>query len=354
MAWIPEERSGLDGEARGDTNNVTSIDKTELTHTNSMWVQLRRRAFHHVPVLPKETLELWAPHRNSPDKFYVDGTVGLGGHARLLLEQSSSSTQLLCIDRDPQMLEQAKRGLEAYAGRVHFELGSYKDIKKILPRGGFPAHVDGILVDLGVNSHHLDAGERGFSIYHDGPLDMRFDQSAAIPTAADLVNSLSEVELIKIFTRYGDEPLGKEYAKAIIRRREATAIERTDELKRCVEAIADKWKKKKQGSGKSIHPATRVFQALRIAVNHELDHLEMALPAFIDSLAVDGQLATIAFHSLEDRWIKRFFRDAIDEEDEPEFALVQRKAIQATDEQNQVNPRGRSAKLRAIRRIRHQ
>ncbi|KAF0715341.1 hypothetical protein AaE_011350 [Aphanomyces astaci] len=155
------------------------------------------------------------------------------------------------------------------------------DIKTHLSHAGFPDAVDGILVDLGVNSHHLDAGERGFSIYHDGPLDMRFDQSVHTPTAADLVNTLSEVAMIKILTQYGEEPLAKEFAKAIIRRRGTNPFERTDQLKRCIEAIAEKWKSPKKAAPKTgkkpIHPATRVFQALRIAVNFELDHLEVRL-----------------------------------------------------------------------------
>ncbi|KAF0699473.1 Aste57867_9943 [Aphanomyces stellatus] len=316
-----------------------------------------RRAFHHIPVLPTETLRLWAPPRATEDAYYVDGTVGLGGHSKLLLEQHPSA-RLLCIDRDPEILRQAKQTLAPFADRVHFGLGSYMGIKSHLADAGFPEHVDGILVDLGVNSHHLDAGDRGFSIYHDGPLDMRFDQLVSIPTAADLVNDLSEVALIKIFSEYGQEPLAKEFAKAIVRRRETEPFTRTDELKRCVEAIAEKWSKgRKTGKQKPIHPATRIFQALRIAVNHELDHLEKGVPAFLNCLAVDGHLATIAFHSLEDRWIKRFFRDVIEDDDEVlqnadrEYALVQRKAVQASSEEVAANPRSRSAKLRAIKRL---
>ncbi|ETV91770.1 S-adenosyl-methyltransferase MraW [Aphanomyces invadans] len=295
---------------------------------------------------------MWAPRcvdsgRNV--RYFVDGTVGLGGHSKLLLEQSSSA-RLLCIDRDPEILEQASRLLAPYSDRVVFAHGSYMDIKSHLAQAGFPDVVQGILVDLGVNSHHLDAGKRGFSIYHDGPLDMRFDPSTTTPTASDLVNTLSEAALIKIFTQYGEEPLAKEFAKAIIRRREGHPFTRTNELKRCIEAIADKWKTRKPTKGKkTIHPATRIFQALRISVNSELDHLQKGMPAFLDCLAIDGQLATIAFHSLEDRWIKRFFRDIID--DTEAFELVVRKAVQATDDEVTANPRSRSAKLRGIRRI---
>ncbi|ETV70328.1 S-adenosyl-methyltransferase MraW, variant [Aphanomyces astaci] len=230
---------------------------------------IRSRHFHHVPVLPQETLELWAPRRGQTSEplYYVDGTVGLGGHSRLLLD-ASPTARLLCIDRDPEILDQAKRSLARFSDRVDFALGSYMDIKTHLSHAGFPDAVDGILVDLGVNSHHLDAGERGFSIYHDGPLDMRFDQSVHTPTAADLVNTLSEVAMIKIFTQYGEEPLAKEFAKAIIRRRGTNPFERTDQLKRCIEAIAEKWKSPKKAAPKTgkkpIHPATRVFQVFTI------------------------------------------------------------------------------------------
>ncbi|KDO18885.1 methylase MraW [Saprolegnia parasitica CBS 223.65] len=320
-----------------------------------------RRSFHHVPVLPAETLAFWVPaHARTSPAVFVDGTAGLGGHSRLLLE-AHPQAQLLCIDRDPQILHMAQKRLASFGARVRFAQGSYLDIASHLRSAGLPSEVDGVLVDLGVNSHHLDSGDRGLSIYHDGPLDMRFDQSNAdLSPASVLVNTLSEVELTKVFKMYGEEPLAKEYAKAIIRRRETEPFQRTEGLKRCIEAIADKWKPKSAKAKKQfVHPATRLFQALRIAVNQELDHVEKGIPAMMDCLAPSGQLAAIAFHSLEDRWIKRYFRDAVEMDDDDmeerwphkRFEVVQKRAVQATDAEVEVNARSRSAKLRAIRRI---
>ncbi|OQS01759.1 thioredoxin-like protein 4A [Achlya hypogyna] len=317
-----------------------------------------RRSFHHVPVLPVETLDFWVPAHlkaSGGAALFVDGTVGLGGHSRLLLE-AYPSAQLLCIDRDPQILAMAKERLAPFGSRIRFARGSYVDMANHLQTAGLDAEVAGVLVDLGVNSHHLDSGDRGFSIYHDGPLDMRFDQSNdELATAAELVNTLSEVELIKVFKSYGEEPFAKEYAKAIVRRRETEPFARTEGLKRCIEAIADKWKpsgkvKKKQ----FVHPATRLFQALRIAVNHELDHVETGVPAMMDCLAPQGQLAAIAFHSLEDRWIKRYFRDAIEKDDEDlaerwankTFEVVQKKAVQATEAEIEANARSHTAEAK--------
>ncbi|OQS03442.1 S-adenosyl-methyltransferase MraW [Thraustotheca clavata] len=340
-------------------NNQTL--EVQLSHANSgllLFMILLRRGFHHVPVMPMETLSVWV-HGEAGDNVFVDGTVGLGGHSKLLLE-GNPKAQLLCIDRDPEILSMAETRLAPFGKRVKFAHGSYVDIAEHLKVSGLNVEkVAGILVDLGVNSHHLDAGDRGFSIYHDGPLDMRFDQSnMELATASDLVNTMSEIDLIKIFKMYGEEPLAKEYAKAIVRRREVEPFERTEQLKLCIEAIADKWKpKQKNKKHQFVHPATRLFQALRIAVNQELDHVERGIPAMMDCLAPQGQLATIAFHSLEDRWIKHYFRDAVNKEDEEfeelwrnkSFEHVKKKPIQATEDEILLNSRSRSAKLRAIR-----
>ncbi|KAG7383878.1 putative methyltransferase-like protein 15 [Phytophthora pseudosyringae] len=355
----------------------------------------------HVPVLLQETVAAFS--RNVSDasepRHFVDGTAGFGGHSRALLQRFPDA-KLLCVDRDPEVLSVAQANLAEFHGRVSFRNGSFADLAAHLEAARFPVEVDGILVDLGANSFHFDAARRGFSVLKDGPLDMRFNQrDASLPTAADAVNTLSEVQLTKVFRDFGEERLAKEFAKAIVRSREerGKVFETTTDLKECIERIANMWKsagkgKSKKKTGKraskmgSTHPATRCFQALRIYVNDELRHVDSGVKQLVSHLAPNGRLVTIAFHSLEDRPIKDFFRDLDtkgrieedddDEDDEDEweyeedsdeddeedvqdvdplknkrFRLTRRKATKATDEEIAVNSRSRSARLRCIERI---
>ncbi|KAG2521034.1 hypothetical protein BBO99_00006921 [Phytophthora kernoviae] len=342
----------------------------------------------HVPVLLQETVTAFTRNSKSSSASFqplhiVDGTAGFGGHSRAILQQFPDA-KLLCVDRDPEILSIAQANLSDFHGRVSFRNGSYTDMTTHLKASGFPDEVDGILVDLGANSFHFDAARRGFSVLHDGPLDMRFDQrDATLPTAADAVNKLSEVQLTKIFREYGEEKLAKEFAKAIVRDREekGKVFSTTKDLRECIERIANMWrsskKNKKSKKAGSTHPATRCFQALRIYVNDELNHVETGVQQLITHLAPHGRLVTIAFHSLEDRPIKEIFRkldkhsreqDSDDDDDEwgyddfdeeasedpmskKQFRLIRRKATKATAEEVTVNSRARSARLRCLERI---
>uniref|UniRef100_M4BKD3 Uncharacterized protein n=1 Tax=Hyaloperonospora arabidopsidis (strain Emoy2) TaxID=559515 RepID=M4BKD3_HYAAE len=214
--------------------------------------------------------------------------------------QTFSDAKVLCVDRDPEVLSIARANLVDFQTRVSFSTGSYADLATHLKRAEFPDEVDGILVDLGANSFHFDAARRGFSVMKDGPLDMRFNQQDEDrPTAADAVNTLSEVQLTKIFRSYGEEKLAKEFAKAIVREREerGKVFATTKELRECIERIANMWKsstKKKTGKRAtklgSTHPATRCFQALRIYVNDELDHVESGVKLLANHLALNRRL----------------------------------------------------------------
>jgi 16S rRNA (cytosine1402-N4)-methyltransferase len=297
----------------------------------------------HVPVLLDETVTLWLnpldtakkaklrkrrqpqhvvqtldgkvemPTATAP-RFFVDGTAGFGGHSRELLVREPQA-QLLCIDRDPEVLAIARANLSEFKSRVVFHRGSYADLSPALLQSvHFPDEVHGICVDLGANSFHFDEPRRGFSFLRDGPLDMRYDQhDATAATAAHVVNTFSEVQLTHIFRDLGEERLAKEFAKAIVRDREEKGVvfTRTSHLRECIERIARKWhgsSKKPRGSGGSSHPATKCFQALRIYVNDELTHVAAGVEQLVAQLAPTGRLATIAFHSLEDRPIKLLFR----------------------------------------------
>ncbi|KAK1929675.1 Ribosomal RNA small subunit methyltransferase H [Phytophthora citrophthora] len=348
----------------------------------------------HVPVLLNETIAAFSRKTSNVSKprYFVDGTAGFGGHSKAIL-QHFPGAKLLCVDRDPEVLSIAQTNLAEFRDRVSFRNGSYADLKQHLEAVGFPDEVDGILVDLGANSFHFDAARRGFSVVNDGPLDMRFNQQdTSTPTAADAVNTLSEVQLTKIFRDFGEEKLAKEFAKAIVREREekGKVFETTSDLRECIERIANMWKsssnKKKKGKRASkmgsTHPATRCFQALRIYVNDELRHVQSGVEQLVTHLAPNGRLVTIAFHSLEDRPIKSFFRDLdkkgrIDDEEEEDeeweeyesddddeeieedidplknkrFRLPVRKATKATNEEIELNSRSRSARLRCIERI---
>ena len=302
----------------------------------------------HQPVLYKEIIHALQPRRGGR---YVDGTLGAGGHARGILEASVPDGQLLGLDVDPQALALARKTLAPYEQRIHLVQASYTSLSTQLAKLGW-AEVDGIVLDLGASSMQFDTPERGFSFAHDAPLDMRFGPSM-LRTAADLVNELSERELADMIYQYGEERDSRKIARAIVRSR---PLHTTRELVAVIEAISPR-------RGDRIHPATRTFQALRIAVNEELASIEKVLPQATASLKSGGRLAVISFHSLEDRIVKDFFREQskdlvnppyeqiYQEERKATLKEVNRKPITPSEEEIKNNPRARSAKLRIVEKM---
>jgi 16S rRNA (cytosine1402-N4)-methyltransferase len=286
----------------------------------------------HVPVLLAETLETLAVR---PGGLFVDGTVGLGGHAAAILRASAPDGRLLGLDRDGETLARAAQALRPFGERVRLEHADFREIPQRL--GGERAQ--GVLVDLGISSAQLDDPERGFSFQAEGPLDMRMDRGEG-ETAGDLVNRLPERELADVIYLYGEERRSRRIARAIVRARERTPIRTTTELAEIVRRASPR-------SGRpGLHPATRTFQALRIRTNRELDGLGTALRAAAQCLAPGGRLAVIAFHSLEDREAKTTLRALAAEG----FSLVTRKPVRPTEAEVSRNPRARSARLRGLRR----
>ena len=304
-----------------------------------------------MPVLLEETLGFLAPERR-PGGLFVDVTLGLGGHAEALLRRAPEA-RLLGLDRDAQALELAARRLAPFGDRVRLEHAVFDRLEEVLAGLGIE-RVAGILADLGVSSMQLDVPERGFSFRRDGPLDMRM--GIADMTAADLVNRSSEEELERIFREYGEERHARRIARAIARARVESPITTTGQLKSLIDRIKG-WASREE----KIDPATRVFQALRIEVNRELAGLEELMDQAIRSLEPDGRLVIISYHSLEDRIVKNKMRDmAKGEVDQvtgrtlSESQLIEvltRKPVRPTEEEIAFNPRARSAKLRAAKRI---
>jgi 16S rRNA (cytosine1402-N4)-methyltransferase len=309
---------------------------------------LQPNATDHVPVLADEVRQLLDVQ---PGETVIDATFGAGGHAALLAPELRGDGKYVAVDRDPSVrpyFESFRRGAGV---QTRFLRGDFADVFERLADNGLRA--DAILFDLGVSSMQLDRPERGFSYASDAPLDMRMDPSAE-HSARDLVNGASERELIDIFRGYGEERYAKQIARAIVRRRKEQPFERTGELVETIKAAIPAPARFGEG-----HPARRVFQALRIAVNDELTALEAVLPAALDTLRPGGRLAVISFHSLEDRIVKRYFRR---EEHgctcppdfpvcvcgrEPSLRVLTKKAIRPSAEEVAVNPRAGSARLRA-------
>ncbi|MGA9531885.1 MAG: 16S rRNA (cytosine(1402)-N(4))-methyltransferase RsmH [Anaerolineales bacterium] len=302
----------------------------------------------HTPVLYQQTLSGLRPHSGGR---YVDGTVGAGGHAAGVLKRSAPDGSLLGLDRDPRALELAAERLTEFGDRVHLVEASYERMEQVAQELGWEA-VEGVLLDLGLSSMQLDAAERGFSFRLDGPLDMRFGPGVG-RTAGELVNGLAEDELAAILRDFGEERGARRIARAIVA---ARPLKTTTELAHVVLSSLGR-------SGGRIHPATRTFQALRIAVNDELGALERGLEAALRLLSPGGRLAVIAFHSLEDRIVKQFMRresqDCICPPEQPictcdhkaQLRLVQRKPILASDEEIERNSRARSARLRVAEKL---
>ncbi len=299
--------------------------------------------------------EVLAALSPKPGARIADGTVGGAGHASAILAASSPNGWLYGCDRDGAAVEAATRRLDeaGFAGRFEIRRGNYSELADWVLAGS----CDGVLLDLGVSSPQLDEAERGFSFQNDGPLDMRMDLRQPL-TAAGIVNSWSEAELARVFWEYGDEPQARRFARAIVHDREGRRFETTVQLASLIERLAPRHGKKK-------HPATRVFQALRMAVNDESRFLKSGLAAACTLLKPGGRLAVITFHSLEDRMVKEFGRERAREytfEGEvdvpelrvprvPELRWVQRKAILPGDAELAENPRARSAQLRVLEKV---
>ncbi len=301
----------------------------------------------HIPVLYHEVIELLKPQANGR---YIDGTVGAGGHTAGILEASAPTGRVLAFDKDPEAVNYAQKKLVQFGSRITIINQSYAEMETFAPANGFEK-VDGILLDLGLSSRQLDEGNRGFSFMKEGPLDMRFNPEEG-ETAADLVNNLPEAALVDIFWRYGEVRNPRQIAQAIIENRPFTT---TTQL---ATVIAQRTRQKRR-----VHAATLPFQALRIAVNKELDAVEKGILAAIELLNPGGRLAVISFHSLEDRFVKQTFRQlSRTYEDAPEsptgrrdlqpkLRLIQRKPFTATAAEIKDNPRSRSARLRVAEKI---
>jgi 16S rRNA (cytosine1402-N4)-methyltransferase len=302
----------------------------------------------HVPVLLDEVIAGLQAQRGG---HFVDFTVGLGGHAAAILEKISPSGRLLGIDTDPEAIKLSQDKLVDYGEAITLVNDNFINLEDICERYHFHP-VDGILFDLGVSSLQLDTAERGFSFHLDAPLNMRFDAGQEL-TASDIVNNFSEQELAKLLEKYGEERHSRRIARYIVQNR---PIATTVELARLIEQAS-------RGKRARIHPATRTFMALRIAVNSELQNLELALQQTINILRPGGRLIVISYHSLEDRIVKRFMRDAASSclcppgtvmcrcGHQPTLKLISRKVIKPTSLETESNPRSRSAKLRIAERL---
>jgi len=302
----------------------------------------------HLPVLYKEIIHALQPQRGGR---YVDCTLGAGGHARGILEACAPDGLLLGLDVDPQALALARETLAPHEQRIRLVQASYVTLSDQLKAAGWDA-VDGIVLDLGSSSMQFDIPSRGFSFLHDGPLDMRFGPNA-LQSAADLVNTLDERELADIIFRYGEDRDARRIARAIVNNR---PLHTTRELAAVIEKVSPR-------RGGRVHPATRTFQALRIAVNGELAAVESVLPQAVAGIKVGGRLAVISFHSLEDRIVKDYFREQSRDLVNPPYEriyeverkatlkLIAKKPIVPTDDEIKDNPRARSAKLRVIERV---
>jgi 16S rRNA (cytosine1402-N4)-methyltransferase len=293
--------------------------------------------------------------RPKPGGRYADGTVGGGGHAAAILAASAPNGWLFGCDRDGDAIEAAGRRLAQYAGRFEIRRGNFAELEEWIE----PASCDGLLLDLGASGPQLTAPERGFSFQQDGPLDMRMDRRQAM-TAAELVNGSSAEELARIFWEWGGERDARRLARAIVRERAAMreGFERTRQLAEFIERLAPR-------GGKRAHPATKVFQALRMAVNDEMGSLELGLAGALKILKPGGRLAVLTFHSVEDRLVKNFgrarardytFSGGLDvpelrERRAPELRLVSRKAIKPGATEVADNPRSRSAQLRVMEKL---
>jgi 16S rRNA (cytosine1402-N4)-methyltransferase len=290
-------------------------------------------AFEHVPVLVDEVLEALSPVAGGT---YADVTLGGGGHSRAILERSAPDGRLIGTDRDPAALRAAGAALREFGERVTLEKARIRDLREVLDELGI-GHVDGVVADLGVSSAQLDQGERGFSLAKDGPIDMRMDPTEG-ETALEFIGRADADELADVIYQYGEERRSRRIARTLKYAYEEGNLETTADLRRAVHRATGP----KRGR---IDPSTRTFQALRIAVNEELSDLDAFLRAVPSVLRVGGVVAVISFHSLEDRMVKHTFRQS------ETLEAMTKKPVIASDEERERNPRSRSAKLRAARRV---
>lgn len=312
--------------------------------------------FNHTTVLLHETVD---GLNIRPDGIYVDCTLGGAGHSEYLVQQLSDEGHLYCFDQDATAIEHAREKLKEHLEKITFIHANFKFIKEELEMRGI-MKVDGILYDLGVSSPQLDTPERGFSYHNDAPLDMRMDQTAKL-SAYHVVNEWSFEDLVRIFYRYGEEKFSKQIARKIEAARDIAPIETTGQLVECIKDGIPAFARRKGG-----HPAKRVFQAIRIAVNDELGAAETSLQDAIELLAIGGRISVITFHSLEDRLCKTIFKEhsslpelppnlpVIPEGMEPILKLITRKPTLPSAEELEHNNRSRSAKLRIAEKVKNQ
>jgi 16S rRNA (cytosine1402-N4)-methyltransferase len=309
----------------------------------------------HQPVLTDRVLALLGPALDRPGAVVLDGTLGRAGHALALLREHPG-VSLIGVDTDPAAIEASRARLAAYATRVTLVHAVYDQIPAILARLGLP-RVQGVLLDLGVSSPQLDDRDRGFAYSYDAPLDMRMDTGGPL-TAADVVNTYSAADLARVLRDYGEERFARRIADAVVRARAAAPLHSTLQLSEIIRDSIPAPARRRGGN-----PAKRTFQALRIEVNGELDALARALPAALDALAVGGRIAVLAYHSLEDRLVKRALTDRSADTTppglpvplpsaQPEFRLLTRGAEKPSEAETEANPRAASARLRAAERIR--
>ena len=316
-------------------------------------------SYVHQPVMLREVLEILAP---KPARRYLDATVGGGGHAGEILRLSSPDGALLGLDCDDQAIAAAGRALARFGERVTLRRSGFDRAREVLDEVGWPG-VDGLLLDLGLSSHQLDTPERGFGFQSDARLDMRMDRRRPVD-AHELVNSLPVVELERIIRDFGEEPRARRIASAINARRRTEAIDSTRQLAETVaRAMSGSFRRARKAGRPATHPATRTFQAVRIAVNRELESLDTFLESAYELLCAKGRLVIISFHSLEDRLVKRaFHRWGLDCVCPPRVPACvcgwARKATAITkrprvpsEEEVRANPRARSARLRAVERL---
>jgi 16S rRNA (cytosine1402-N4)-methyltransferase len=302
---------------------------------------------YHLPVLVAEAIELLAPH---PGSLVVDATTGGGGHTEAILK---TGADVLALDRDPDAIAHTREELAHFGGRVTLRQANFRDADKTLNELGI-GKIGGALLDLGVSSYQLENAARGFSMMRNGPLDMRMDPASPI-TAADIVNRYSEEDLTRLFRELGEEPAARRVASLIVKMRKDTPFTETLQLTRTIEKVVGRHGRR--------HPATQVFQALRMEVNDELGALDQGLRALTARLEPGARIAVITFHSLEDRVVKNFFRDHsrewLDRPEWPEprrnpdfdLRVITDKPVEPSENERRINPRSRSAKLRVAERI---
>jgi 16S rRNA (cytosine1402-N4)-methyltransferase len=292
----------------------------------------------HVPVLQKEVLQYLDP---KPNENFIDATIGGAGHTFAILEKNGPNGKVLGIDQDPEIIENLKFKIKNFKKRIVLVWGNFAELQEIVKKNKFTS-VSGILFDLGMSSWHLGESGRGFSFQRNEPLDMRYNIKNPF-TAEKIVNYWSEREIEKILREYGEEKFAKLIAKKIVEERKFKPIKTTLQLVKIIEkAVPEKYKHQR------IHFATRTFQALRIAVNDELNNLKMVLPQALEVLKIGGRMVVISFHSLEDRIVKNFFREKAKEN---LIKIITKKPIRPTQGEIKINPRSRSSKLRAATKL---